>query len=67
MCVVDVCLVLGVVLFGMGWGWVGYCLGFVIVGLVVGLCEVFWFVLVMFVGFWLYDCLVCWGFIVVLF
>ncbi|WP_248785344.1 DUF6691 family protein, partial [Escherichia coli] len=55
---VDVRLVLGAALFGMGWGWAGYCPGPAIAGLAVGSREALWFVPAMLAGFWLHDRLV---------
>lgn len=59
---VDVRLVLGAALFGMGWGWAGYCPGPAIAGLAVGSREALWFVPAMLAGFWLHDRLVRRGF-----
>lgn len=59
---VDVRLVLGAALFGMGWGWAGYCPGPAIAGLAVGSREALWLVPSMLAGFWLHDRLVRPGF-----
>ncbi|CRX70388.1 DUF6691 family protein [Stenotrophomonas sp. BSUC-16] len=59
---VDVRLVLGAALFGMGWGWAGYCPGPAIAGLAVGSREALWLVPAMLAGFWLHDRLVRPGF-----
>lgn len=52
---VDLRLVLGAALFGIGWGWAGYCPGPAIAGLAVASREALWFVPAMVVGFWLQD------------
>lgn len=52
---VDVRLLLGAALFGIGWGWAGYCPGPAIAGLAVASREALWFVPAMLAGFWLHD------------
>ena len=52
---IDPRLVLGAALFGIGWGWAGYCPGTAIAGLAVGSREALWFVPAMLAGFWLHD------------
>lgn len=52
---VDARLLLGAALFGIGWGWAGYCPGPAIAGLAVASRESLWFVLAMLAGFWLHD------------
>lgn len=52
---IDPRLVLGAALFGIGWGWAGYCPGPAIAGLAVGSREALWFVPAMLAGFWLHD------------
>lgn len=52
---VDARLLLGAALFGIGWGWVGYCPGPAIAGLAVASRESLWFVPAMLAGFWLHD------------
>lgn len=49
-CYIDWCLLLGSLLFGVGWGVVGFCLGFVFVVLGMGEFKVLVFVVVMLVG-----------------
>nr|WP_258010174.1 DUF6691 family protein [Stenotrophomonas maltophilia] len=51
----DARLLLGAALFGIGWGWVGYCPGPAIAGLAVASREALWFVPAMLAGFWLHD------------
>lgn len=53
--VVILWLVLGSVLFGIGWGLVGFCLGFVFVVLGVGYLKVIGFVVVMVVGMVVFE------------
>ncbi|WP_340569829.1 DUF6691 family protein [Stenotrophomonas sp. G106K1] len=52
---VDRRLLLGAAVFGIGWGWVGYCPGPVLAALAVGAREALWFVPAMAAGFWLHD------------
>ncbi|BBO51471.1 DUF6691 family protein [Stenotrophomonas maltophilia] len=52
---VDARLLLGAALFGIGWGWAGYCPGPAIAGLAVASREALWFVPAMVAGFWLHD------------
>lgn len=52
---IDARLLLGAALFGIGWGWVGYCPGPAIAGLAVGSREALWFVPAMLSGFWVHD------------
>lgn len=52
---VDARLLLGAALFGIGWGWAGYCPGPAIAGLAVASREALWFVPAMLLGFWLHD------------
>ena len=52
---IDRRFLLGAVLFGIGWGWAGYCPGPALAGLAVGSREALWFVPAMLVGFWLHD------------
>ncbi|MBN4940822.1 DUF6691 family protein [Stenotrophomonas pavanii] len=52
---IDGRLLLGAALFGIGWGWAGYCPGPAIAGLAVGAHEALWFVPAMLAGFWLHD------------
>ncbi|CCP16308.1 YeeE/YedE family protein [Stenotrophomonas maltophilia] len=52
---VDARLLLGAALFGIGWGWAGYCPGPAIAGLAVVSREALWFVPAMLLGFWLHD------------
>lgn len=51
--VIDVPLILGAVLFGVGWGLAGFCPGPVIVGVGLGLAKAFVFVLAMLLGMFL--------------
>jgi uncharacterized membrane protein YedE/YeeE len=51
---VDARLLLGAALFGIGWGWAGYCPGPAIAGLAV-VARSLWFVPAMLAGFWLHD------------
>lgn len=51
---VDARLLLGAALFGIGWGWAGYCPGPALAGLAVGSREALWFVPAMLAGFWLH-------------
>lgn len=52
---VDARLLLGAALFGVGWGWAGYCPGPAIAGLAVASRESLWFVPSMLAGFWLHN------------
>ncbi len=52
---VDRRLLLGAAVFGIGWGWVGYCPGPALAALAVGAREALWFVPAMAAGFWLHD------------
>jgi len=52
---VDRRLLLGAALFGIGWGWVGYCPGPALAALAVGAREALWFVPAMVAGFWLHE------------
>lgn len=52
---VDRPLLLGAALFGIGWGWAGYCPGPALAALAVGAREALWFVPAMVAGFWLHD------------
>jgi len=52
---VDGRLLLGAAVFGIGWGWVGYCPGPALAALAVGAREALWFVPAMAAGFWLHD------------
>ncbi|MGE6331744.1 DUF6691 family protein [Stenotrophomonas sp. NPDC077659] len=52
---IDRRLLLGAALFGIGWGWAGYCPGPALAGLAVGSREALWFVPSMLLGFWLHD------------
>lgn len=52
---IDRRLLLGAALFGIGWGWGGYCPGPAIAGLAVASREALWFVPAMLAGFWLHD------------
>lgn len=52
---VDARLLLGAALFGIGWGWAGYCPGPAIAGVAVASREALWFVPSMLAGFWLHD------------
>ncbi len=52
---IDARLLLGAALFGIGWGWAGYCPGPAIAGLAVASREALWFVPAMLLGFWLHD------------
>lgn len=52
---VDARLLLGAAVFGIGWGWVGYCPGPALAALAVGAREALWFVPAMAAGFWLHD------------
>ncbi|MBH1431214.1 YeeE/YedE family protein [Stenotrophomonas maltophilia] len=52
---VDARLLLGAALFGIGWGWAGYCPGPAIAGLAVASREALWFVPAMVLGFWVHD------------
>lgn len=54
-CDIDARLLLGAALFGIGWGWAGYCPGPAIAGLAVASREALWFVPAMLLGFWLHD------------
>lgn len=50
---VDRSLVIGAVLFGLGWGLAGYCPGPAWVGLALGNAEALWFMWAMIFGGWL--------------
>lgn len=52
---VDARLLLGAVLFGIGWGWAGYCPGPALAGLAVGSREALWFVPAMLLGVVVHD------------
>lgn len=52
---VDGRLLLGAAVFGIGWGWVGYCPGPALAAFAVGAREALWFVPAMAAGFWLHD------------
>ncbi|XFC38824.1 DUF6691 family protein [Stenotrophomonas indicatrix] len=52
---VDARLLLGAAVFGIGWGWVGYCPGPALAAFAVGAREALWFVPAMAAGFWLHD------------
>ncbi|HDS1578358.1 TPA: YeeE/YedE family protein [Stenotrophomonas maltophilia] len=52
---VDTRLLLGAALFGIGWGWAGYCPGPALAGVAVASREALWFVPAMLLGFWLHD------------
>lgn len=52
---VDTRLLLGAALFGIGWGWAGYCPGPAIAGLAAASREALWFVPAMVLGFWAHD------------
>lgn len=52
---VDRRLLLGAAVFGIGWGWVGYCPGPALAALAVGAREALWFLPAMVTGFWLHD------------
>lgn len=52
---IDKRLLLGAAMFGIGWGWVGYCPGPALAALAVGAREALWFVTAMAAGFWLHD------------
>ncbi|MCU1001846.1 YeeE/YedE family protein [Stenotrophomonas maltophilia] len=52
---VDARLLLGAAMFGIGWGWAGYCPGPAIAGLAVASREALWFVPAMVAGFWLHG------------
>ena len=47
---VDKQLMLGAMIFGIGWGLAGYCPGPAIAGLILGQAETIWFVIAMLVG-----------------
>jgi uncharacterized membrane protein YedE/YeeE len=49
---VDKPLIVGAVLFGLGWGLVGYCPGPALAALLLGGQEVLFFVVMMLVGMW---------------
>ena len=53
--VVDTRLLLGAALFGIGWGWVGYCPGPALAAFAVGAREALWVVPAMAAGFWPHD------------
>ncbi len=50
---IDRSLILGAALFGIGWGWVGFCPGPAIVGIGFGLSQVMTFVAAMIAGMFL--------------
>jgi len=50
---IDAPLVLGAVVFGMGWGWAGFCPGPAIVGIGLGLSKAIIFVCAMLTGMFL--------------
>lgn len=52
---IDARLLIGAALFGIGWGWAGYCPGPALAVLAVGAREAMWFVPAMLLGFWLHD------------
>lgn len=52
---IDLSLIMGAILFGLGWGLIGLCPGPAISGLVLGLKEIWIFVAAMFVGFFLFE------------
>ena len=52
---IDRRLIIGAVLFGIGWGLIGLCPGPAISGLVLGIKEIWIFVVSMFIGFYLFD------------
>ena len=52
---IDQKLMIGAVLFGIGWGWAGYCPGPAIAGLAAASREALWFVPAMVLGFWAHD------------
>ena len=52
---VDTRLLLGAALFGIGWGWAGYCPGPALAGVAVASRVALWFVPAMLLGFWLHD------------
>lgn len=52
--ILDSRLIIGAVLFGIGWGLVGFCPGPAIAGLVVGLWQPWLFVAAMLAGMWLH-------------
>ncbi|HEX7927471.1 MAG TPA: DUF6691 family protein [bacterium] len=57
---IDVPLVAGAAIFGIGWGMSGFCPGPAIVALVTGKTEVLSFVAAMIVGMWLHDGIAAW-------
>lgn len=52
--ILDSRLIIGAILFGIGWGLVGFCPGPAIAGLVVGLWQPWLFVAAMLAGMWLH-------------
>ena len=50
---IDTRLVIGAILFGIGWGLAGFCPGPALAALASGSSSVFWFVAAMIVGQWL--------------
>jgi len=46
----DKPLIIGAIMFGIGWGLAGYCPGPAIAGIILGQAETFWFVTAMVVG-----------------
>lgn len=50
---IDAPLILGAVVFGLGWGWAGFCPGPAIVGIGLGLSKAIVFVCAMLVGMFL--------------
>lgn len=56
---IDCCLILGLVIFGLGWGLVGICLGFVVLSFVLGNFGVWVFFFVMMVGLGIINLLIC--------
>lgn len=48
-------LILGSVIFGIGWGLVGICPGPALVNLATGTLGIIVFLIAMFIGFWLYQ------------
>ncbi len=52
---INIRLVCGAAVFGVGWGWAGICPGPALVNLSMASPEILWFVFAMFSGFALFD------------
>lgn len=54
---IDLKLIIGSALFGIGWGLSGLCPGPALVGLTAGLLGSYLFVVTLFIGFFVFNCL----------